>query len=420
MARLSRTPLRLISSEDGSTAAFAAMGMFALLGMVALAVDVGMMLGARTDSQRVADSAALAGAASFITAPTDADRPRTWAIEYATKNRVHGATADVRPEDVDVLVGEQKVRVRVRNIAARGNAIRTVFGHVLGWEEMNVGTSAAAEVNWAAAGICPLPLALPDRWTEEDEDDNWDGPPQGGGDDLYIRYEEGTTDTQCLAGSTIGGHNPPFCDFTGFYPGNVNTGELIEIKVTYGSPSDGSSDYVASPCVAGNAWRCWFCPDPSGSCNTNTIRPWVEECPDNTLEISAGDVLKIAPGNHQSLVHQQFEDLVDNHPGEWSDVDGCVIDPGGSIPGCLGAADTWRIRFMPVVRPDQVTGNGNNTQATVVGLACVFVDKVAEDFGSPHGVGPNGRMNVYMRFVDTCTGVSRGGGPILKALQLVE
>ena len=104
MARLSRIPLRLISSEDGSTAAFAAMGMFALLGMVALAVDVGMMLGARTDSQRVADSAALAGAASFITAPTDADRPRTWAIEYATKNRVHGVTADVRPEDVDMVV----------------------------------------------------------------------------------------------------------------------------------------------------------------------------------------------------------------------------------------------------------------------------------------------------------------------------
>ena len=103
-----RFPVSLASDERGSTAAFVAIGMLMMLGMVALAVDIGLLVGARTDSQRTADAAALAGAASFITAPDDADRPRQWAIEYAAKNTVHGTIADVRAEDVDVLMAERK------------------------------------------------------------------------------------------------------------------------------------------------------------------------------------------------------------------------------------------------------------------------------------------------------------------------
>ena len=57
-------------------------------------------------SQRVADAAALAGAGSFITVPNDANRPRDWAKEYAAENTVLGTIADVRDEDVDVLVAE--------------------------------------------------------------------------------------------------------------------------------------------------------------------------------------------------------------------------------------------------------------------------------------------------------------------------
>ena len=60
MSRPSNTPFKLIISRDGSAAAFTAVGMVAFLGMVALAVDIGMLLGSRTESQRAADSAARA------------------------------------------------------------------------------------------------------------------------------------------------------------------------------------------------------------------------------------------------------------------------------------------------------------------------------------------------------------------------
>ena len=51
----------------GATAAFVVVTLAALLGMVALAVDVGMLMKVRSDAQRAADAAALAGAQDFMT-----------------------------------------------------------------------------------------------------------------------------------------------------------------------------------------------------------------------------------------------------------------------------------------------------------------------------------------------------------------
>ncbi len=423
-----RLPLAVGSDEHGSAAAFAAIGMLMLLGMVALAVDVGMLVGARTDSQRVADSAALAGAASFITAPNDADRPRTWALEYAAKNTIHGTVADVRAEDVDVLMAEKKVRVRVRNIAARSNAIRTVFARVLGWDEVNVGTVAAAEASAAGAGNCMLPLALPDRWTETVNDDLFLGPPE----DLYIPYSG--NGQQCPAGTGPPGGGPG-CDFTGFFHGDINDmwEPLIEIKVQSGPADPEDPDYVASPCTEAASWRCWFQPEsvnsgPTGG-GANDLRPWILDCPDNTITIAIGDTIYAgsASGNMQSLVLQDFKDLVDTQPGVWVNdhtthpSGGCVTMTGGSSEVCLGSADSKRIRFMPIVKTDAVTGTGGGVKAPIIGLACVFVEKVATEMSLPHGMlPPPGQWNVYVRLTDTCSGLAGGEGPILKAIRLVE
>jgi hypothetical protein len=52
---------KILRNEQGATAAFVAVGLVAILGMVALAVDLGMMLGARTGSQHVAATPLLRG-----------------------------------------------------------------------------------------------------------------------------------------------------------------------------------------------------------------------------------------------------------------------------------------------------------------------------------------------------------------------
>ena len=440
-----RFPVSLASDERGATAAFVAIGMIMMLGMVALAVDMGMLLGARTDSQRVADSAALAGAASFFTAPNDTDRPRQWAIEYAAMHIVSGTTADVRAEDVDVLLAEKKVRVRVRNIAARSNAIRTIFARVLGWDEVNVGTVAAAQVSPAGRGNCPLPLALPDRWTETDGDDSYIGLP----DDLYIPYSEtlhGVGGEQCSADPPNVLEGSSGCNFTGFYPGDINDPDepLIEIKVQSGPADPEDPDYVASPCTDVNSWRCWFQPlavngGPGGG-GAAELGLWINDCPNHEITIGIGDEIYAASGsgNMQSLVLDEFEELVTLDPDNaiWNDFNpayepydfltkhghayGCATSGGADGP-CLNNKNSWRVRFMPIVKTDDVTGTGSGVKAPVIGLACVFVQKVATHIDSLHTRKPRpGQWNVYVRMTDTCIGEGGGDGPILKALQLVE
>ena len=81
-------------------------------------------------------------------------------------------------------------------------------------------------------------------------------------------------------------------------------------------------------------------------------------------------------------------------------------------------SESPRIRFIPLVRPDQL---GLGPSAPVIGLACVFVDKVATDFNKGHGLDlPPPPWNVYVRLTNTCSGLAGGSGPILNALQIVE
>ena len=456
-----RLPVALASDERGAAAAFVAVGMIMMLGMVALAVDMGMLLGARTDSQRVADAAALAGAASFITAPDDADRPRQWAIEYAAKNTVHGTAANVLAEDVDVLMDEQKVRVRVRNVAARGNAIRTIFARVLGRDEVNVGTVAAAEAASAGSGVCPLPIALPDRWL-----DNTGGPNPNDGrfnladGDKYEPYFDPPENPPmkpmegqcfsppgydgCLVTPGLPGPEGYAGDaYTGFYGDDVaaNLGDVIEIKTQSGPPNQGGDtdpligdgsveQYNASPCVDADAWRCWFLPDGSGG--ASDLIDWVWGCPDedNLVVIEAGDDIEPETGDVQAVVIQAFEKLVDDFGGDnysWNPDVGmeCMAQLGTCMEEADPASFLKRHRAIPIIDPTSVTTNQDD--ATVIRWECVFIEKVADAFyknGNPtrNGDGPPGQWNVYVRFTRCADGMVPGPdtGQTLKTLRLVE
>ena len=167
--------------------------------------------------------------------------------------------------------------------------------------------------------------------------------------------------------------------------------------------------------TAGSTWRCWFQPEsinvgPIGG-GANELRPWVQGCPDPTITIAADDVVYTSSGsgNMQSLVLQDFKDLVDNNPALWNDSHpdhpsgGCATIDGGDGP-CLGSENP-RIRFIPAIKTNQVTGTGGGVNAPVEDVICVFVDKVASDMSQPHGQLPQpAPWNVYLRLTDTCAG----------------
>ena len=438
--------------ERGAALAMTALGIFVLLGMVALVVDVGMLLGRRTESQRVADAAALAGAASFITDPTDADRPRAWALEYARQNNVGDQNTYVDSiQDIDVIMSEFKVRVRVRNEAARGSAIRTIFARIMGWDSVDVATVAAAEAVSAGVGVCPLPIAIPDRWV-----DNPNGPnpnnqrldPADG--DKYEPFEIGKPKgNQCPAwancavppGQPHQQYNGP--EFTGFLGDDaaINLGAVLEIKTQSGPPNQGGGpsgplvlpggleSYNASPCVDADGWRCWYLPD--GSSGASNLNDWVEGCPDpdNIITLAEGDWIDPETGNVQSTVLSAFKELVDNYGGDnwnWDPINECMANGSGCMdPNSLDFEK--RHRAIPVIDP--TTPQGSTDPAQIIRWECVFIEKVADTYyianssnPTPNGHGPPGQYNVYVRFTRCDDGLVPGPdtGTTLKTLRLVE
>ncbi len=444
-----------VRDEQGATLVLTVLGIVVFLGMVALAVDLGVLLGARTESQRVADAAALAGAGSLITAPDDEDRARQWAIDYAAQNTVLGTIADMRPEDVDVLLDEDKVRVRVYNVASRSSAIKMVFGRVLGWQSRDVSTVAAAEAVSAGSGACPFPAMIPDRWIDRDTGPNASDGLFDENQDAYEPYypDDGT---QCEDwGCTLTNNMP--AHYTGFASDDAgyNLGDMIELVTHSGpknkgaSPTDplvdpGLENYQASPCVSQESMRCWWLPSGTG---TSEIRDYINGC-ESSPEIpvyAEGDDLDPEPGMRQSAL-MEVQDLVETYGGDqwdWNpDYDGlgngCMVERFGT-GRCMeeisknSAADTpeakmygKRHRAIPIVRPDDMVNDVPNIDR----WACIFVAKTAKQMWmpgppgnpTPNGYGPPGQWNVYVRFVRCSDGMipADASGQTLKTLRLVR
>ncbi|MDH3296915.1 MAG: pilus assembly protein TadG-related protein [Gemmatimonadota bacterium] len=158
-----------IRDEKGAAIALVALSMVALISAIALAVDVGMLVSARTEAQRVADLSALAGAGILAVDPSADDAARAEAIRFAAMNTVRGQPAVVLPTDVVVDLDSSWVTVDVRRIQARGTPVGTFFARVFGVNAVNISATATAEASPVGPGSgtqCLLPIMLPDRWSE--------------------------------------------------------------------------------------------------------------------------------------------------------------------------------------------------------------------------------------------------------------
>ena len=167
------------SNERGATIVLVAVSLTVLLGMGALAVDLGMLIKARNDAQRNADAAALAGASAYQNAkPYDAIyEAKDRAFDYIARNPIGKTFVNALPYDttitgnryvfenpnavVVVLPDSEKVRVIVRR-----SGIGTWFSRVMGTDAATVSAKAAAIAATAGAAKCVKPFAMPDIWQE--------------------------------------------------------------------------------------------------------------------------------------------------------------------------------------------------------------------------------------------------------------
>lgn len=334
----------LLGDERGAVLLVVAGSLVVMMGLAALAVDVGLFLGARTEAQRVADAAALAGAGHLVLQPKDEAGARAAAVDYALRNSVAGTAAELEPGDVEVNLTDLLVRVTVHRTLERGNPIATVFARALGVETMDLTTRAAARAVPARSAHCLLPTALPDRWANQGSA-GWD-PAEG---DVYLPPED-----------------PGATGYT-----EENIGDEIIIKPAQNNTSTGFEP---------GWWYLWL---PEGESGTNAVRDWILSCPKIAALTKTGDRLSDKNGNTQSIV-KAFEELIEQDPeARWDD--GCKCVKGGK-----GMASP-RVRGLPLFDPTTYVKTGSSSNFDVRAFAGLFVDRVT--------TGPQGQKLVIGRLM---------------------
>ena len=325
----------MLRDERGAVGVFLAVGMTVMIGSAAIAIDMGHALNARTESQRVADLAALAGAAAFIHATGNADQvARDWAEQFAASNTVDGTAVTInKTTDVDVDLANEQVTVRVHNTVARGNPIQTIFARVLGINSVDVVTTATAEASPASAVSCLLPLMLPDRWDEL------------GGDPVFydpgIDYYEPWNPDGSNAGT-----------YTGY--SQADLGDTIQIKHNTGP---------------GTANPSWYYPIAAGGLvGGANYKEHIYSCPDLNFSYYIGQQVPTEPGNMVGPTNQGFQELIDQDPTAlWDPAQNCVVDVLGGL--CRGSP---RLRPMPMFDPTEAPDPGRKP-ATITNFAGLFV-----------------------------------------------
>ncbi|MDX1566241.1 MAG: pilus assembly protein TadG-related protein [Longimicrobiales bacterium] len=163
------------SDESGSVAVTVALSMTALVALLALGIDLGALFNARSEAQRAADAAALAGASAFLEYHDRAARNEAIdrAVEFATSNEIRSELITPGEVTVDVNLDSSTVRTAIRR-----EGVPTWFARLFGIEAVDIGAEATAWAGEAGAAQCVKPFAVPDMWEETTDDLNnnrvWD------------------------------------------------------------------------------------------------------------------------------------------------------------------------------------------------------------------------------------------------------
>jgi hypothetical protein len=249
--------LKIVNDERGMTLISAGAGIMAFMGATMLAIDVGMMMSARSQAQNAADAGALAGAMALYfddwNNRTSSGPAVQNAITAATSaaNHVMGDPASVRADDV-TFPEVDRVSVTVHRTSERDNPLLPWIAPLFNIDEVDVRATAIARVAPANGIQCVMPFAIPDKWIENqtgpwDPDDTFEAYYNGGrnkgermpdadvyippGSDGYTGYSplpppEGDRGTQLVLKAGTGSNLAPSFYFPWAIPGNMGADDF--------------------------------------------------------------------------------------------------------------------------------------------------------------------------------------------------
>ncbi len=377
---------RCLRNRRGAILALAAASMAAIMGAVALAVDVGLLYTARGEAQKAADAAALAGAGSLIASPGDAGAARDLAENVGEQNIVHQEPVQIEPdEDVVVDLANRRVTVTVRRNAARGNPVETYFARVFGITSADVEVVAAAEAVVAGAASCVAPFSPPDAFRDVNGNGEYDGA------DYYETSETGYGSDERNGQPSDNDVDPEGTTYV------RDWGRPVVLK-------EGSPNEVWTP----SQYFPITLPEKGGgfTSGADDYREAIAGCRSATIYI--GDVIPTEPGKMDGPTRQGTRDLIALDPGaRWelgaNGVVGSSYSPWRASP---------RIINIPLFDPTKAPPSGR-TDITVANVTAFWVEEIRGD-------------DVIGRFM-FASGVAIGGpggaggvGPGLMAVRLIR
>ena len=224
---------KVVAKEDGAVLVFTVIILVVLLGMAALAIDIGQMYIAKQRAQNVCDAAALAGGQLLTGKPDCIPGAEATAIEYKEANNAEVAAWQVEDFDADATITTVEYDDETTATCEEGEAIKVTgrvhvnfaFAGIFGMSEMYVPAEATALLSPAQRiKAPPLPLCVIEEDVAGKEFDqeveygvidshqegdigpgNWmavDFNETGGGDPEFLARMRGTADPIALSTDT--------------------------------------------------------------------------------------------------------------------------------------------------------------------------------------------------------------------------
>jgi hypothetical protein len=415
---------RIVDNERGATVVIFALSLVALTSVVALAIDLGMLLTARAEAQRVADASAHAGAAEFwLRQETkEAVQPALeQALAFAAGNTIRhdavqtGATGgaswvgDVLRYDfeegfIEVMPGEMKVRTTLRRAG-----IPTWFARVFGVREVDVGASAAAAVRFAGSATCVKPFAVPDAWDDRNDDGFVGNQPANDPStgEYYKRFEFDSSPPPSTGyGSAFRNQADPAIQ--------NDLGRRMRLRAGNQSTSPGPSMYFS-----------WELPDdpnmpktcPGGTGGQSTFQLNICSC--NMNRITLGTQYETLTGAAMGWVRNGLGDLIAQDPGaRWDPVLREVV---GSDPKYGHWSNSPRMITVVLFDPRILLTEGNFKS----GKQPIQFNNFASLFIEPTPPGSGQNDDIFGVLIPIARGMSTAGpgemeGSLVRILQLVE
>lgn len=302
-----------------------------LSGFAALALDWGLLLSARTAAQAAADSAALAGAFTFVVQPL-APQPQTareLALSAATSNNITSAPIETSDVSVDVDPGNRRVTVSIRRSEG------TFFARVLGWDRVDIEVQASAEASLTATGsTCAKPWFIPNA----------------------AASTLGSCDA-CAAGEVLisGG------SVTAFAQSQLGAPFIIKPANPRNALAPGQFYAIAMPGSIGGA---------DYRDNISTCSPVVVRC-NETYSVEPGNMIGPTAQGVKELIGPDADTYIDL--GRYQRSDGTLSDTSPQLISTPIWNECGMAGFCPA---GELPADGRNTTIAVVGFAMLFLEDV--------------------------------------------